>query len=209
MINKTKTIDKRPRIGAVNPTKVKIDRNVKTDTNLKCWTNPDYLIKLFDNYGKEIARLKKQRRNRLKKRGYIGIELKNQALHFWAVNNYANRKEIENEKIRQSDVLRISATRQRGLNTLTKIDFSFKYSEITTDTLNLQVIREYKILEEQSDKKEIVKQKKAQKLIEDFYNSECEKLIGLIPIGAKKTVITIGTLEIIFDNDDFKQHPAL
>ena len=143
-----KTIDKRQRIGAVYPTKAKTSKNVQTETILKEWSEPEYIKNAIFRFNKEIARLKKQRLDRLKKRKYTGIELKNQSLHFWALRNYAERKQAENDIILQSDVMRLALPRLRGKNTIVKIDFNFQHQEINDDLLALQLIRGARIARE-------------------------------------------------------------
>lgn len=194
---KIKTIDKRQRVGAVYPTKAKTSRNVQTDTILKEWLNPDFLIEVFDRFGKEIARLKNQRRDRLKKRKYSGIELTNQALHFWALRNYAERKQAENEQIRQSDVFRLSAVKLRGQSTISTIDLNFKHSVIDDDILELQLIKEVQVRNFLQDRKDNLKFAKAAKLVDDFYQMEKIRIDeikqgrNLKPINEKEKQINI------------------
>ena len=194
---KIKTIDKRQRVGAVRPTKAKTSKNVQTDTILKEWLNPDFLIEVFDKFGKKIAKLKNQRRDRLKKRKYSGIELTNQALHFWALDNYAKRKQAENEQIRQSDVFRLSSVKLRGQSTISIIDLNFKHSVIDDDILELQLIKEVQVRNFLQDRKDNLRLSKTAKLVDDFYKMEKTRIDeikqgrNLKPINEKEKQINI------------------
>ena len=198
-----KTIDKRQRIGAVYPTKAKTSKNVQTETILKEWSEPEYIKNAVIRFNKKIAKLKKQRLDRLKRRKYTGIELTNQALHFWALDNYAKRKQAENDIILQSDVMWLALPRLRGKSTIVKIDFNFKHQEINDDLLTLQLIRGARIARETREKETKNTLKIALKKVQEKneFNKKAKEIPeGLRPLHEVKNKLTIEP----FDNlEDF------
>lgn len=197
MINKTRTIDKRQRIGAVRPTKVKSDKNTQTEPAKLTWVEPEHLILLFSKFGKEIDRLKNQRRNRLKKQGYKGVELTNSFLHFWAMDNYNKRKELERvDNNRQIIQFKASKTVDHKI----KIDFNHKHREITPELVNLQTVLNAKRLKDFKDARAERDHEKNRKIIADFYTKEYEKLKGFKPLdNSKKLSIKIDDFDFDFE----------
>ncbi len=200
MIFKPRPIDRRIRVGAVNPTKMKSDRNVINEPANLVWVDSEYITKVFNKYAIEIDRLKNVRRDRLKKRKYKGLELTNTFLHFWAVNNYNERIKEERLKNEQLDYIRIKVVKNGSLKENTKIDFNHKQKELTPDLIELQFslnakrLKDYQTARTKSDKAKI------QKVITDFYDKERLKLVGFKPTdGQKKLTISIDNFDFDFD----------
>jgi hypothetical protein len=197
MINKTRTIDKRQRVGTVCPTKVKSSRNVITEPIKLTWVEPEHLIKLFSNFAKEVDRLKNQRRNRLKKQGYKGIELTNAYLHFWAINNYNARKELERiDNNRQIISFKVTKTGVHKIN----IDLNHVHREVTPELVNLQTVLNAKRLSDYKEDRDRREKEKSHKIIADFYDSERKKLIGFKPLdNTNKLTLKIDDFDFDFD----------